>query len=1397
MTAGATNRQHVEITAGTGYGTGYLLAPRLVLTARHVAPAGNVMVRCGLEPDAGWLPATVVWAGSGGLDAALLELREPAPILVHPPRFGLITRHPQLPVARVKRPHTCRCFGFPALQKGLLPDGSEYRDTVAVTGTVRDANLRSRLITVDVDSIEVTAGRDWKGISGAPLFAGGHLVGVVCTTEPRRGQSLDAVPVAAMLGAEQASITDFRASNTDRATWNSVLTRHDVSTSVEAAHRRPSKATLDWYAEQHHELIGREAEIHRFRQWLPSGGYAVWSAAPWAGKTALATALAARPPADVDVVFHFVSRNQGSADGYQVRATLVEQLAALLDEEPPTPTTQAFHDLLAAAAETERVLGRRLLLLVDGLDELAERSDVETVLNLLPATLPAAVSVALFLRPIVNLATLLDNAAHALADPLAHDQVSLAPSDNAKQSREQAEHHLADIYDHGGPAKRALECIAAAGPLAVGDLVAALSLNDDGEDELTQALARAPMRRILVPIPATGAVRFAFAHNTLREWVLQHSSKDPAVYQRALADAGTRWAEAGWPDRTPDFYVSDYPHVLSRLGEVKRLAEVVLAPAWLALLRRRSRTNPSPSDVLGRVLLESGDVSRAQWPVLVEIGMRLQTVAPRLESYPAPLVHSWALAGDTGRARRRAQQMIDPQIRARTQFDLAWLLHKHGQHPEAVAVLQQSAQSAAAIDVESTDERSHASHKDMANLSTLATQNNPHLPEPAPSEEPEAAAGIKAGLLARIGFTAWKWGQMGPARDADNAVRRLLAEPVTGHLTTSVLLDAARLALALGDVGRAQATLQRLDDAAMTDADRRMHLQLAAACDGTGPLPAPASRPEEEPFADLEESDTGDLNVIRLRRIRATLARGDIGDAARMVEEFEPVLTGILDFCEDWAVALATVAHEAARRFARDALPVVEAAERYAQQHPTIAATAGWRPHVQSGLHRANDFMSEPAGTFLAEVVKTIARAGRFAEATAAARLDGRTKTNQLLLAAFAVGTAQAGQHVTAARLLAGVDTGEAMESHFQIALTWIEAGRWRDAIGLMARYPGYNRTLVNARAAAAAIRAGAVHEGMALVLDADHNPFLEGIAPVLASDALADIGYADVAHRVLTLVPDKTRRLFATLRLAGRSPSNAADLLPEAIEKIDEVQDAKSRFELWIETALVARRLENEPVYRSAGRRALLAAYRLDGRVERCKALLSLVPHADSRNARRLLSMCRTEDAVLGAVAAAAYDAGHLDIADDIIETLLARPQPWNVPESLIRATAQCGRIDIADRLLSNLPVRPRISRFLVSTKSAHLSEVARIAARCGLWERVLRTVEEVPEPDRPELLGELAAMALDEPSIARTLVVRGFLSGMHPRLLAAATRLNPDVGPQAVGIFVRQATQWGTLPD
>ncbi|MFD5738562.1 NACHT domain-containing protein [Streptomyces massasporeus] len=187
------HRSRVAAVFGTRQGSGYLLGPRLVLTAAHVVGEKDT-AEAVVFGGVGEVLCDVVWRRKDdACDAALLVARAPiVPDSVSdsfaPLRWGELIR--------LDTQENCQAIGFPLVQR----DERGNLDSEQLSGRVKPGSsiLGGRYVLESSGTPpQPTAHRSpWSGLSGAGLFCQGALIGVVITapTGWHNGR-VEAVPV--------------------------------------------------------------------------------------------------------------------------------------------------------------------------------------------------------------------------------------------------------------------------------------------------------------------------------------------------------------------------------------------------------------------------------------------------------------------------------------------------------------------------------------------------------------------------------------------------------------------------------------------------------------------------------------------------------------------------------------------------------------------------------------------------------------------------------------------------------------------------------------------------------------------------------------------------------------------------------------------------------------------------------------------------------------------------------------------------------------------------------------------------------------------------------------------------------------------------------------------------
>ncbi|HEX4954673.1 MAG TPA: hypothetical protein VF017_14875 [Thermoanaerobaculia bacterium] len=157
--------------AWRGLGTGFWLTPKKILTAWHVVEEAHGAGRqLGIREDGRRgdpLPASVAWPSqTSGLDGAILHLEADADPLV---------AHPSVRNSPVGSGLEWRSKGWPL----AVPDNYDWADLRGRTGSLQAGQT---VLEVYVEGAPAKA-ELWQGISGAAVFVGGELAGVVKETE--------------------------------------------------------------------------------------------------------------------------------------------------------------------------------------------------------------------------------------------------------------------------------------------------------------------------------------------------------------------------------------------------------------------------------------------------------------------------------------------------------------------------------------------------------------------------------------------------------------------------------------------------------------------------------------------------------------------------------------------------------------------------------------------------------------------------------------------------------------------------------------------------------------------------------------------------------------------------------------------------------------------------------------------------------------------------------------------------------------------------------------------------------------------------------------------------------------------------------------------------------------
>ena len=662
MPAAALAERVVEVIADLGssaprpmrYGSGCIVQGRTVLTAAHVVRgAVSVSVRWKKQSFSATMdPGLLGDVGGPGPDLALVMIDDPAFVL-DLPAIGLGRVDRASPEGdAVER---CHAVGYPLF--GEIGSGTAVmRDTVDAIGVIPVMSKLARgLLSLHVSvsprslptEAEAFAQTQWSGMSGAPVFAAGLLLGVVTEHAPREGSStISAVPLTAL--EHDRAEPDWGPGVKDPAAWWSRLHVAGLD-GLRLLPIRPRRAAPAYRATMeeigralHHrmpQLLDRErelADIGAFAtgesgyRWLVGGAYT--------GKSALLyEAVTVGLPDEVDAVCYFASRRSSDADSNRFLAAVVPQLAYLCDVDPPAVDRDQFRALWRQAADQASENGRHLLLVVDGLDEDDHPTGSPSVASLLPAMAGGRAHVLVASRPHPELPGDMPYG-HPLA---AAPRASLDAFTGATDQADQAKYELDQLTRKHGTTISSFNVsvlgtlTAAKGPLSVTDLATLLSdeRSEPSNHDLSKVRHFVTERaaRSLEPVGPADDPRYQFAHLSLLAYAQENADLRGAVFRTRIDRWAQRWHDAGWPmtadteASTPRYLLDSYAAAL--VQQPDRLAALVGDVGWvdaaihrvgvdqvLAVLRTAAGLVPADAAVAAMVAVVAGQARNMRTP---------------------------------------------------------------------------------------------------------------------------------------------------------------------------------------------------------------------------------------------------------------------------------------------------------------------------------------------------------------------------------------------------------------------------------------------------------------------------------------------------------------------------------------------------------------------------------------------------------------------------------------------------------------------------------------------------------------------------------------------------------------------------------------------------------------
>jgi tetratricopeptide (TPR) repeat protein len=492
----------------------------------------------------------------------------------------------------------------------------------------------------------------------------------------------DLVAIPMQLGAEQVAdliVRQVRDEPAGEAAWQSFSPSTDSRLQGHYAQVRDLAPSL---------LIGREEELRDLAAFCAGGEwYRRLEAPPWAGKTALTSSFAIDPPDGIDIVSFFLTAGlAGQNDGAGFTETLIAQLAPIAGEAVPAgggPRSWAERDaerrrLLDAAAAASAGRGRRLLLLVDALDEdrgVHSELGLPSIASLLPRRRQDGLLVLTTSRPHPQLPPDVP-ADHPLRS---HAPTTLSASPHAADLAAMAKRELFEQLRKPGVQVDVVGFLCAAGDaLTLGELA---ELTGQPRYLLMPKIDSAFGRSLAArhgadrPQPA-----FSLAHEALREQAIELLADRLPDFGRRLDHWAESYAQAGWPADTPHYLLWSYGQRLIAAREAERLQALATDPGRRERLAEHVRGG---AQVLTEIRAAEGFASSGPDPdveALALLAVHRTKLLARTKALPKQLPMLWAKLGDVDGAEQVARTLPDVDA---TMASIAAVLADEGRWDDA------------------------------------------------------------------------------------------------------------------------------------------------------------------------------------------------------------------------------------------------------------------------------------------------------------------------------------------------------------------------------------------------------------------------------------------------------------------------------------------------------------------------------------------------------------------------------------------------------------------------------------------------------------------------------------------------------------------------------------------
>ncbi|MEU4711670.1 ATP-binding protein [Nocardia salmonicida] len=414
-------------------------------------------------------------------------------------------------------------------------------------------------------------------------------------------------------------------------------------------------------------LHERETELAMLTDFCASSQRYLWIRAdPWAGKSALLSTFLLNPPPNAAVIGFFITARAGENNHRVFTDAVLDQLRVLLPDQQETITRESISrdglraELLTTAAEREAAVRRRLVLVVDGLDEYTD-TDRTLITDLLPARPHGNLRVIVASRygPDIHIPSY-----HPLATATRYE---LGKSRFAADIEQRARAELTTLL-HGDRAHRDLVAlITAAKGLTSSDISELTDLAPFEIEPLLRDRAGRSFRTNLVPANLDSAEELAYvlAHETLQivaEAQLGNQLNTALERLHAWAD---RYREQGWPAHTPDFLLRRYFPVLDQRKDLARTTALALDSIRHDRIRARTGGDVIALDEIRTIQQHIYNQPDPDLLSTARLARYRDQLSQATTNIPEALPSVWAELGQFDRAETLARSITNSERRDR------------------------------------------------------------------------------------------------------------------------------------------------------------------------------------------------------------------------------------------------------------------------------------------------------------------------------------------------------------------------------------------------------------------------------------------------------------------------------------------------------------------------------------------------------------------------------------------------------------------------------------------------------------------------------------------------------------------------------------------------------------